>query len=42
MTTIKLDNNFDIKIHGGEQLIEQGYDKEKGMKFYKLYFHEEK
>lgn len=42
LTTIKLDKNFDIKIHGGEQFIEQGYDKEKGMKFYKLYFHEEK
>lgn len=42
MTTIKLDKNFDITIHGGEQLIEQGYDKEKGMKFYKLYFTEEK
>lgn len=41
MTTIKLDKNFDIKIHGGEQFIEQGYDKEKGMKFYKLYFTEE-
>ena len=42
ITTIKLDKNFDIKIHGGEQFIEQGYDEEKGMKFYKLYFHEEK
>lgn len=42
MTTIKLDKNFDIKIHGGEQFIEQGYDKEKAMKFYKLYFQEEK
>ena len=42
MTTIKLDKNFDITIHGGEQLIEQGFDKEKGMKFYKLYFTDEK
>lgn len=42
MITIKLDKNFDIKIHGGEQFIEQGYDEEKGMRFYKLYFHEEK
>lgn len=42
LTTIKLDKNFDIKIYGGEQFIEQGYDEGKGMKFYKLYFHEEK
>ena len=42
MTTIKLDKNFDIIVHGGEQLIVQGFDEEKGMKFYKLYFSEEK
>lgn len=29
-------------VVSGEQFIEQGYDEEKGMKFYKLYFHEEK
>lgn len=42
LTTVKLDGNFDIRIHGGEQLIEQGYDEMKGMKYYKLYFREEK
>lgn len=42
LTTVKLDGNFDIRIHGGEQLIEQGYDEEKGMSFYKLYYREEK
>ena len=42
MTTIRLDKNFDIHIHGGEQLIEQGFDNEKGMRYYKLYFIEEK
>lgn len=42
LTTIKLDKNFDIKIYGGEQFIEQGDDEEKGMKFSKLFFHEEK
>lgn len=42
MTTIKLDKNFDIHIYDGEQLIEQGFDKTKGMKYYKLYFMEEK
>ena len=30
----RMDGNFDIRIHGGEQLIEQGYDKEKGMKYF--------
>ena len=42
LTTVKLDGNFDIRIHGGEQLIEQGYDEEKGMRYYKLYYREEK
>lgn len=42
MTTIKLDNNFDVNIHSGEQFIEHGYDEQKGMKYYKLYFNEEK
>lgn len=42
MTTIKLDKNFDVNIHGGEQYIERGYDEEKGMRYYKLYFNEEK
>lgn len=42
MTTIKLDTNFDINIHGGEQLIEQGFDEQKRMKYYKLYFIVEK
>lgn len=42
LTTLKLDSNFDIKIHGGEDLMEKGYDEERGMKYYKLYFREEK
>lgn len=29
MTTIKLDRNFDINIHGGEQYIVRGYDEER-------------
>ena len=41
MTTIKLDTNFDIHIRGGEQYIEQGFDEQRGMKFYKLYYNEE-
>lgn len=42
LTTIKLDQNFDIHIRGGEDFLEKGYDEEKGMKYYKLYFKEEK
>ena len=42
MTTIKLDKNFDINIHGGEQYILRGYDKERGMYYYQLFFKEEK
>lgn len=42
MTTIKLNKNFDINIHGGKQYIERGYDEERGMYYYKLFFKEEK
>ena len=42
MTTIKLDKNFDINIHGGEQFIVRGYDEERGMYYYQLFFKEEK
>lgn len=40
-SVIKLDKNFHIYVHGGEQLIEQEFDEERGMKYYKLYFREE-
>ena len=42
MTTIKLDKNFDINIHGGEQYIVRGYDEKRGMYYYQLFFKEEK
>lgn len=42
MTTIKLDKNFDINIHGGEQNIARGYDEERGMYYYQLFFREER
>ena len=35
--TIKLDENFDISIHGGEYQIERGYDENAGMNYYKLF-----
>ncbi|MCX6316872.1 MAG: nucleoid-associated protein [Bacteroidetes bacterium] len=37
-SVIKLDNNFHIYIHGDRQLIEQGFDKNLGKKYYKIYF----
>lgn len=42
MTTIRLDKNFDINIHGGEQYIERGYDEKRGMHYYQLFFKDEK
>lgn len=35
---LKLDKNFHIYLHGRHDLIERGYDEEKGMYFYKTYF----
>lgn len=42
LITLKLDSNFDVKILGGEEMIEQGYDEERGMRYYKLYYREER
>lgn len=39
---IKLDKNFHIYVHGGEENLERGYDEERGMMYYTLYFREEK
>lgn len=41
-TTIKLDDNFDINIHKGENFIKRGFDKKTGLFYYKLFFKEEK
>lgn len=38
---LKLDKNFKVSILGSKELIEKGYDEEKSMNFYKLYFREE-
>lgn len=38
---IKLDNNFKISIDGDVRHLEKGYDEEKRMNYYKLYFREE-
>jgi len=41
-SVLKLDKNFHIYIHGDKNLIEKGFDKDKGMNFYKVYFKDEK
>src|SRR5690606_5712311 len=38
---IKLDKNAHIYIHGKRELVERGYDEEKGLNYYKLYFENE-
>jgi hypothetical protein len=38
---LKLDKNFHIYIHGNRDNIEKGYDQEKNLHFYKVYFEEE-
>lgn len=40
-SVIKLDKNFEIYIHGNNQYIKKGYDEEKGMNYYQLFFQEE-
>lgn len=38
---IKLDKNFHIYVHGNRDNIEKGYDEERAMPFYRLFFKEE-
>ena len=38
---LKLDKNFHIYIHGNKEFIEKGFDEEKNMNFYKVYFKNE-
>lgn len=40
-SVLKLDKNFHIYIHGNRNLIEKGYDEDRGMSFYKVFFTEE-
>ncbi len=40
-SVIKLDKNFHVYVHGKKEMIERGYDEEKGKHYYKLYFDEE-
>ncbi|MFN8250868.1 MAG: nucleoid-associated protein [Ferruginibacter sp.] len=41
-SVLKLDKNFHIYIHGNNELIEKGFDAERNMNYYKVYFREEK
>ena len=40
-SVIKLDKNFHIYMHANRELMEKGYDTEKEMSFYKIYFDSE-
>lgn len=40
-SVLKLDKNFHIYIHGNKELIEKGFDDDKHMNYYKVYFTEE-
>ncbi|WP_257670640.1 nucleoid-associated protein [Parapedobacter tibetensis] len=40
-SVLKLDKNFHIYVHGKREYIEKGYDDEKGLNYYKVYFKEE-
>ncbi len=40
-SVIKLDKNFHVYVHSNPDYVEKGFDNHKGLKFYKLYFHEE-
>jgi hypothetical protein len=41
-SVIALDKNFHLYVHGNKDLIEKGFDDDKGLNFYKVYFKEEK
>src|SRR5690606_31630735 len=38
---LKLDKNFHIYIHGNKDFIEKGFDEEKGMSYYKIFYKNE-
>ena len=37
-SVVKLDKNFHIYVHGRHDYVEKGYDEDKALKFYKLYY----
>ncbi len=38
---LKLDKNFHVYIHGDREYIEKGFDEERGMNFYKIFYRQE-
>lgn len=40
-SVIKLDKNFHLDVHGKRDYLEKGFDEEKGMSYYKVYFENE-
>jgi hypothetical protein len=40
-SVLKLDKNFHIYIHGNKELIEKGFDDNRAMNYYKVYYKEE-
>src|SRR5690606_17370531 len=41
-SVLKLDKNFSVYVHGDRKLIENDYDEERGLNYYKLYYKEER
>lgn len=37
-SVVKLDKNFHIYIHGRHDYVEKGFDEDKGLKFYKIFY----
>jgi len=35
---LKLDKNFHVYVHGKRQYLEKGFDSQRGLNFYKLYY----
>lgn len=40
-SVLKLDKNFHVYIHGKREFIEKGFDEERGLHYYQLFFEEE-
>ena len=40
-SVLKLDKSFHVYVHGNEDKIERGFDEERGLNYYKLYFDKE-
>ncbi|WP_448103503.1 nucleoid-associated protein [Pedobacter panaciterrae] len=40
-SVLKLDKNFHIYIHGNKDMLEKGFDEDRSMNFYKVYFKDE-